>query len=681
MRRYTLKRKIDRAAVKKNRRPAAFISAAFSMVLVVLLFAFPAGTSEKQQGELDFTILHTNDEHSSLLPHFQVADYGLAAMEIETMGTGDNISLGGFARLATAIELVREEKQETGEPVLLFNAGDFLGGAIFGWLAPHGYSPEILLLQEMGYNAVTIGNHEYDYGPDTLAAYLLRAGYPEAHEKTVVLAANTRVSEDHLLFTRQLYLPNKVFPLDNGLQVGVFGLIGEAAVSNVVDTGEVEFLDQVQAAREAVGRLKEQGADVVVALTHSGLAEDRLLASEVPEIDVIVGGHCHSALFEPVVAGETIIVQAGSLGRYLGRLELAYDPDSSSLRIRNDEREVPFLIPVDDRFAPHPGVASRVDRYKIKLDQLLSEMTGGRFEDVLGTVAHATFAVINQPPLQESPAGNFITDAMRLVAEEVIGEKVHAAVQANGSIRGSIIPVGAEGTPGKVSFYDIANIIGLGYGEDGYPGYSMVSCYLTGEEMLRLLEVAVLLKDQRGDSNFLQFSGLRYSYNPQNAVLFTVPWINRPLPTTRAVIEAELYTGEGVQPAGDGEYFVLEKGDETLYHMVTDTYILSFLPMVGKLLPRLEIVPKNSAGEPVPLERIDELVVRNRGRELKVWETVLLYTVALPPGEDGMPLIPDLYRGTAGRINQVATFPLVGWVYVKAAVLAAGAVVLVRRRK
>ena len=670
----TLRGRKDRAAAKK-----CLILAALTLALVLLFFASPAGTSEQKEHkeELFFTILHTNDEHSSLLPHFQAVDFSYD--HIEPVEKGDNLALGGFARLATAIEQIRQEKREKEEPVLLFNAGDFLGGAIFGWLTPYGYSPEIMLLQEMGYDAVIIGNHEFDYGPDTLADYLLRAGYPEAHEKTVVLAANTRTPEDHPLASRQLYLQDKIFHLDNGLKVGVFGLIGEDAVSVTADTGDVEFLDQIQTAREALSRLKEQGADVIVAITHSGLEEDRLLAAGVPGIDVIVGGHCHTALFEPVVEGGTIIVQAGSLGKYLGRLELAYNPGSGSLRIRNDHKENPFLIPVDDRFAPHPAISSRVDDYKTKLDELVYEMTRGRFEDVLGTTARSEFVLLNQPPLQESPAGNFITDAMRLVTEEVMGEKVYVAVQANGSIRGSIVPVGARGIPGEVSFYDIAGVIGLGYGNDGYPGYAMVSCYLTGEEILRLLEVAVLLQELQGDTYFLQFSGLRYNFNPQNAVLFTVPLIDQPLPTTRAVSAAELYTGEGVQPVVEGEFLALEKGDDHLYLMVTDTYIFSFLPVVGTLLPRLEIVPKNAAGEPVPLERIEELVVRYQDRELKVWEAVVMYAASLSPGEDGVPLIPDGYRGTAGRINQVTTFPLVAWVYMSAAMVVTGTAFLARR--
>jgi hypothetical protein len=186
-----------------------------------------------------------------------------------------------------------------------------------------------------------------------------------------------------------------------------------------------------------------------------------------------------------------------------------------------------------------------------------------------------------------------------------------------------------------------------------------------------------------GDSSFLQFSGLRYSYNPANAVLLTVPFINLPIPTTRAVTGAELYTGHGIQPPNSEGYIPLKRGDEQLYHLVTDAYVLLFLPVVTAMLPQLEMVPKNADGEPVSLERIDELIVRHAdGRELKIWEAVATYATTQPPRGDGIPHIPGYYRDTAGRINKTWTFPLVGWlVLMLAAAAAAIVVLLIRRRK
>ncbi len=597
-------------------------------VLACLLVVVTTGAQSAGNEELYLTILHTNDEHSALLPHSPAVDYHPDL---------DDPSVGGFARLATTIQEIRENKAQQGEPVLLLNAGDFLGGSAFAWLAPRGHPVELSLLQAMGYDAVTIGNHEYDYGPDVLARYLREAGYPNAHESTLVLASNTVPPEEHPLANAGLLRSTGILRLENGLTVGVFGLIGNDALEVTYETGAVQFTDRLLTAREAVATLRAAGADIVVALSHSGVDEDKHLAQEVPGIDVIVGGHCHTALHEPLEINSTFIVQAGSLGRYLGQLELAYDPATGKVHVCNQENDRPFLMAIDDSLSPHPEIQRMVAGYTTLLNEHISEMTEGRFDDIMATVAQSGFTLSDQPPLRETPAGNFITDAMRLVTEEITGQRVFVAVQANGNIRGSIIPGSTQHALGAISFYDLAEVVGLGYGADGYAGYPIVSAYLTGEELYRLLYVAVALERFKGNTYFLQFSGLRYSY-PRAGL---------------SVTDAELFTGEGLQPAEGSTSFVpLRRGDTQLYHVVTDAYVYAFLPLAAELLPHLTIAPKNADGEPIPPERMHELFVcHESGRELKVWEAVVRHAANQPPGEGGIPRILDYYRATSGRIN------------------------------
>ena len=644
-------------------------------ILVVALLLGTAGNLESHAGETEelyFCILHTNDMQSALIPHSPAVDYHPEK---------EDPTIGGFARLATALGEIRENKMTEGEPVLLFDAGDFLGGSAFAWLALSGYAAELTIMQKMGYDAVAIGNHEYDYGPDVLAQYLLQAGYPEAHQKTLVLASNTEAPPDHPLAARGLYRNTGMFELENGLIVGVFGLIGKDAILVMGDSGDMQFLDQHEAARQAVDELKEQGANVIVGITHSGVDEDRELAREVPGIDVIVGGHSETALYEPVLQGATIIVQAGSLGRYLGQLELAYNSNTGKVRVRNEENNRPFLIPIDSSFACHPEIDALVQEYTLILNTYIAEMTSGKFDGVMSTVARSDFILSNHLPLSETPLGNFVTDAMRMVAQEVIGKRVDVASQANGCIRKSIFPGTTEHSGGNVSFYEIVEATGMGHGRDGYPGCPIVSVYLTGEEVLRVLEITILLQEFRGDSYFLHFSGLRYSYNPANAVLLTIPFVNLPIPTTRAVTGAELYTGDGIQSANSEEYIPLKRGDEELHHLVTDAYLLLFLPLVTDMLPQLEVVTKNADGEPVPLDRIDQLIIRHAdGRELKVWEAVVIYAAQLSE-EGGVSQIPDYYAGVAGRITKTWTFPLIGWLLLILAVIVAGIIYLVFRRR
>jgi 5'-nucleotidase / UDP-sugar diphosphatase len=646
-------------------------------ILVIASFlAIPAdsGGARGDTGELYFSILHTNDMHSELIPHSPAVDYGTG---------GENSATGGFARLATAVDEIREKKADEGEPVLVFDAGDFLGSGPFAWLALNGSAPELTIMQEMGYDAATIGNHEYDYGPDVLAQYLTKAGYPQAHQETLVLASNTKAPEDHPLAALGLYRDTGMFELENGLKVGVFGIVGEDAILSMGDIGDMQFLDQQETARAMVEELQAQGADVIVCLSHSGVDDDRVLAREVPGINVVVGGHSHTALFEPVMQGSTIIVQAGALGEYLGQLELAYNPDTGKVRVCNGEDSQPFLIPIDSSFAPDPQIEVMVREYTAKLNAYVGSVTDGEFDDVMSTVARSDFVLSNLPSFSETALGDFVTDAMRFAGEEFTGERVDLGSEASGNIRNSIFPGTTEESAGNVSLYEIIEAVGVGRGLDGYPGCPIASVYLTGQEVCRVLEIGVLLQRFMGDSYFLQFSGLKYSYNPANAVLLTVPFINLPIPTTRAVTNAELYTWDGVESIDGEEYARLDRGDQRLYHVVTNAYLLLFLPLAADMLPQLAVAPKNADGEPVPMDSLDELIIRHPdGTELKVWEAVLLYAQAQPAGEDGVPEVAEYYDGVAGRITKVWTFPFIGWLLVILGVIIGGLIyLLIRRRK
>lgn len=637
-----------------------------AIVFLAILLVFSGNGNysvQAQADELMFTILHTNDEHSALVPS-PLIDYN------EDQA---NPSLGGFARLAQAVQEIRAAKSAVEEPVLLISGGDYLGGSPYAWLALDGKAPELTLMQALGYDVVTIGNHEYDYGPDVLAEYLKNAGYPQANARTALVASNTRPPAGHPLHDIGIK-GTHIQTLANGLKVGFFGLIGIDAISVAPYSEPVQFADQVEAAREAVTELENAGADIIIAITHSGETEDADLAKAVPGIDVIVGGHAHTLLEEPIIEGETIIVQAGELLKHLGNLELAYNRSTGKVRVRNGETGKPFVLPLDHTVSSNPGMAAQVAEYTADLNALVTEMTDGRFTDIAETVVWSDFAVTNKPELEESPFGNFVTDAMRLVAQEATGEKVHLAFQANGVIRGGIQPGTMPWSQDQVSFFDLADLVGLGSGPDGGPGYPLVSVYFTGEELRRIYEVQVLLGELMGDTYFLQISGGRIRYDRNRAVLFTVPFIDLPIPTTRAVFSSEIYTGEGIQDTD--EFKEINKGDQKLYHVVTDYYIASFLPMVGEMLPSLELILKDKDGNPI--EDLDETIIHRNGRELKVWEAVLEYAAAQPGDSSGNPRIPDYYSATAQRLIQEDSLPLWVLLLLVLVLLAATITVIIR---
>jgi len=240
------------------------------------LFLTLSGSAAAEQ-EIFFTIMHTNDEHSSLAPRGPAVDYHPELPDP---------TVGGIARLATAVEQIREQKEARGEPVLLFSGGDFLGGAPYAWLLLEGFSAELDLMLEMGYDAVVIGNHEFDYGPELLASYLKKAGFPAAGDKMGLLASNIQVPSEHPLEEVGLE-ENRIIELENGLKIGLMGLIGKDAVSVATNTGDLEFAEQHETARRIVGELQEAGADIIINISHSGVGEEKDLAADVPGIDVI----------------------------------------------------------------------------------------------------------------------------------------------------------------------------------------------------------------------------------------------------------------------------------------------------------------------------------------------------------------------------------------------------------
>lgn len=612
-----------------------------------------------QDVPLRFTILHTNDEHSHLIPHPAIDDHP----ELR------NSAKGGFARLAGAINQIRNEKDLIDEPVLIFSGGDILGGPAFGWLPlMDGVAAEMKLFQKIGYDAITIGNHEFDYGSEIFASYLSAAGYPEAHSRTVILGTNTKPPSNHPLSEMEIR-NHYIKELSNGLKVGIFGLIGKDAINKTAEPGPVVFDDPIESARVAVKELLDRGADIVISVNHSGVSEDSELAREVPEIDIIVGGHSHTPLYEPIVVGKTVIVQAGSYLRYLGVLELEWRQDEGRVRVVNSESERAFLKPLDSNVEPDKAVAAEVQRYTLMLNDWVTDLTDGRITDIRQPIAMSPFTIAGGRLMSESPIGNYITDAMIWAAEKVLEDPVDIAVQASGAIRAEIKPGVEEWSANQISFYDLIMSTGLGSGNDGAPGYPLVSFYLTEADVRKSIEVSLLLSRLMDNAYFLQYSGLRAAYNSNRSILFTIPFIDQPIPTYRGVLSAEVVSG-------DGEFRPIRRSSEELLHVVTDRYVAGFLPLVGEVLPRLNITLRDRDGYPVDL---DERVIMDDGNELKVWQAVLNYTLSHEVRELDLPMIPERYESTENRLRVVPTLPLWVWPIAILSILVAVIVYLIRR--
>jgi 5'-nucleotidase / UDP-sugar diphosphatase len=628
--------------------------------------------------ELHVTFIHTSDEHSAVLP----------VPLVDHRGEATDPTFGGFARLASAIEVQRSRAAARGEPSLVTSAGDNIGGSPFAWLMLQGLSTELGLMVEMGYDVITLGNHEFDYDSEYLARYIAAAGYPVAAARTALVATNTVAPAGHPLGELGMRRTHLV-ELPNGLRVGFFGLLGRGAARFATLAPPVQFSDAHAAAAGAVEELRTAGAHVVVAITHSGLREDQELARAVAGIDIILGGHDHLLLETPEVVNGTILVHPGAHTRQLTVLEVAYDVASGRVRVRNGETGTPHVIALDASVPSHAGISARIDAFRAPLEALVRSLTGAHADDgseaarsaharlhgaadlLAATIARSDSLLRYGPPMQETPLGNFVTDAMRHAVTNATGEHVDVAFQANGVIRGDLRAGTVPERAGDIAFHDMASVVGMGRGPDGTPGYPLVSVWLTGEEVRRVLEISVLLSELMRNSYYLQVSGVRMRYDPARAILFRIPFRGTPIPTGRAVLHAERETEHGYVP--------LARREGGLYHVVTDYYVASFLPMVGQMLPSLALVPKDRAGHPIA--NIDDAVVQRDGRPLATWQAVLEHAVAQPADADGVPRVAPAYAGVAGRLVQTRGMPL--WLppLLLMAALTAGAALLLRRRR
>lgn len=302
------------------------------LLLATVLFAHPVLGFE-------LTILHVNDSHSYLES---------TGDKVELVGEKTYVQLGAWTRLTTAVEHVRRE----GGNVALLHAGDAVQGGLY--FTEYKGKPEMEFLNRLRFDAMTLGNHEFDKGPKFLAEMLCCTHIP-------VLSANMDASQVPDLSSR--VKPYTILTLE-GEKVGVIGLT-LADTSFVSSPGpDISFASEAEVARAYVAELEKLGVNKIILLTHVGLETDMKLAAEVPGVDVIVGGHSHSLLAEPyameelglnpestypvVVKGsdgnDVYVVTAWKWGRILGRLNVTFDEKGRVVEAKGD----PVMLMADE---------------------------------------------------------------------------------------------------------------------------------------------------------------------------------------------------------------------------------------------------------------------------------------------------------------------------------------------
>jgi len=583
-------------------------------------------------GEKIVTIIHTNDLHSHLLGFSPNIDYRPDITE-------DDGTKGGWARIATVI---KKEKGKRNNPVLVLDGGDFLMGSLFHMIAREE-AVELRLMKDMGYDVLTLGNHEFDLKPRGLARILHAAvnkgGMPAVVFSNAIFSKES--DRDDILeeaFNRGLVKPYIIMEKE-GIKIGIFGLMGKDAAEKAPFASPVKFRDPIEIAKEMVKVLREkEKVDMVICLSHCGVrkkksrSEDEILAKEVQGIDVIVGGHSHTRLEKPIVVNSTLILQAGEYGKYVGVLDLLWEKGKAKPKNYR-------LIDIDAKIPGDMTLQKKIESFIDIIDR-----------DVLKPVNLSSRKVIGQTAFDlrivedESNLGNFIADSIRWYVNkhdydpQDPGTKVVVAIESNGVIRDDLL----RGKTGALAVSDVFRSIPLGIGMDETMAYPLISCYLYASEIKKALEVLTSVYPLKESSYFLQVSGLKFTYNPRRVIFDRV---------TNIWLGSE---EEGYIPLDYSE------SNKNLYRIATNIYNAAFLKIVGKYTYQiLNIVPKDRHGVPVAdltAFRVDADKNQAGIQELKEWIGVMEYIKSFPDTNgDGLPDVPEKYRGKLGRIVMEAS--------------------------
>ena len=581
--------------------------------VLVLLLATACGPDDT------LTVLHTNDWQSHMLGQGPNAEY-----TPET--TGDDDTIGGLARMQSKIEEIRDAARH---PVVLYDGGDWMGGALFQALAT-SHAAELTMMEAMGYDAVVIGNHELDWGPNVLGQMISTAD--EVGVEVTILATNLDPDPDdpgdadlRAHFDSGRVVPHAVMEHGRDLRIGLLGLIGHHAWLVTAYQGSVTFRDPIEAAQEAVDALKAEDVDLIFALTHAGVAEDMILADAVDGIDVIVGGHSHTALYEEIVVNGTTIVQAGAYTHYLGQIDLE--------RSRSNGWDVVDyrLHRLDDTIPGHPEAISAVDGFTEALAQGPLAEWGLTFDEPILSIPDDVG--IGRDGCDESPLGHFITDAYRDQVSALVPEDpIDVAFEAHGVIRSPLV----AGNTGIQAFSDIFRALPLGGHDGDAMGYPLTSFWVTGRDLATACEITATVAPETC-TMFLELSGMRCTVDMDG------------FPTFRTT-KVELWNGEEYEQISVGA------SNTTLYHATTDLYSLQMIPLLEELTGgQLRFVPKDSEGQEVT--DLSELLVTGDGDSAyRMWEALLDYAATFPDTDgDGLPNLPEAYLEPAGRY--------IGWAY------------------
>ena len=589
------------------------LAAVLTLVMALTMTVPGLAVAEGEPKTLD--ILFTHDLHSHLNPFTVMED-------------GEAVQVGGLSRMMTLAKQQFAKNPDT----LFVDAGDFSMGTVVQSVFETD-AAELRTLGAMGVEATTIGNHEFDFGPDGLGNSLMTALNSGEKVPAMVIsnldmeatkAEPASAARDALLEAFDAYGMKEYIMIQKGdVNIAVMGIFGLDAL-DCAPFSELVFKNPVEGAKETIAKIQaNEDADIIVCLSHSGTwsdpaySEDEILAKSVPEIDVIISGHTHTTLKEPIVHGTTYIGSAGEYGKYLGSMSLTQNADGSW---KLDEYE---LLPIVADIPQDEETQETIDSYLKQIDINYLSVYGYERTQVL---AENDVEFCPSESLgylhEERNLGSIMADAYRYYVESLPdwdGNPVHVAAVPKGLVR-ETYPMG------NITVEDVFNSFSLGIGEDGLAGYPLVSVYFTGEELKLIAEIDASISPLMNYAR-LYTSGLQWTFNPNRLIL-------------SKAYDAHLVTL-------DGKRTEIEK--DKLYRVVADLYSLKLLSSVTDLsYGLLSIIPKDAAGNPI--ENFSDTIIHTEGREVKAWEAIAKYMESFEDTDgNGIANVDSRYASYEGR--------------------------------
>ncbi|MEO1779858.1 MAG: 5'-nucleotidase C-terminal domain-containing protein [Pseudomonadota bacterium] len=418
--------------------------------------------------EYTLHILHTNDMHS------RIESINRFDSTCNAEGEAEGECFGGVARVKSAIDAKKASLDN--QNVVVLDAGDPFQGSLF--YTTYKGAAEAEFMEAIGYDAMAVGNHEFDDGPPKLAEFIDAVSFP-------VISGNLDLSSSDLLKER---VQNHVVLEVGGKKIGVISALATDTVETSSPGPNVVFQDEIEALTADVATLEGEGVDIIIALNHVGLNKDLAIAEAVPGIDVVIGGHSHTLMTNddaetpayPTMVGGTPVAQAYAYTKYLGHLTVTFDDDGNVTASSGD----PMLL--DASVEPDAVFIARIAEMGAPIEEMKTRVVAEAAEAIEGgrDVCRA----------RECPMGSLIADAM---LDRVADQGIEIAIQNGGGIRASI-------DAGEITMGEVLTVL---------PFQNTLSTFqVTGSAIVAALENGVgQIED--GAGRFPQVAGMSYAFD------------------------------------------------------------------------------------------------------------------------------------------------------------------------